>query len=175
MLSSEFADEYQEWLEGSGNLKPPTHWFNRTLAELNFDAPLAVSPDTNVAAVVELMNARRQTAALVLEGDELAGIFTERDVLTRVVLKPLDPRTTPVRALMTSDPHTLTESTQISAALRILALANYHHLPVLDDAGKPKAIVSLDTVVRFLLDAFPREIMNAPPAGDGVPKTQEGA
>jgi CBS domain-containing protein len=175
MLTSEFADEYQDWLEGSGAPKPAPRWFDRTLSEVQHAPLLAVPPDTDVGTVVELMNLQRQTAVLVLERGELIGIFTERDVLTRVVPPDLDPKRVRVRELMTANPETLHESTMLSAALRTLALAHYHHLPVVDASGRPRAVVSLQTIVRHLLDVFPREIMNAPPDAEPCPATKEGA
>src|SRR5688572_8887538 len=104
MLTSEFADEYQDWLEGAGAPKPAPRWFDRTLAEVQHAPLLAVPPDTDVATVVELMNLQRQTAVLVMERGELVGIFTERDVLTRVVPPGLDPKQVRVRELMTANP-----------------------------------------------------------------------
>jgi CBS domain-containing protein len=175
MLISEFADEYQDWLEGAGALKPAPRWFDRTLAEVQHAPLLAVPPDTDVASVVQLMNLQRQTAVLVMEHDRLLGIFTERDVLTRVVPRGLDPRQVRVRELMTENPNVLPESTMLSAALRTLALETYHHLPVVDDSGRPRALISLQTIVRHLLDVFPREIMNAPPDAEPCPATKEGA
>jgi CBS domain-containing protein len=175
MLTSEFADEYQDWLEGAPGGKPGPRWFDRTLADVQHAPMLEVSPDTDVATVVELMNAKRQTAVLVLEQGKLVGIFTERDVLARVLPRGLDPKKARVRELMTENPDVLHESAMLSAALRTLALASYHHLPVIDAHGRPRAVVSLHTVVRHLLDVFPREIMTAPPDGELFTRTKEGA
>jgi CBS domain-containing protein len=176
MLTSENNDEYQDWLEGSGNAKPnPPAWFNRTLGEIQHAPLLGVAPDMDVATAVELMNDHHQSAVLVLERDKILGIFTERDVLMRVIPQGIDARRTAVRELMTPDPETLRENTLLSAALRTLALSGYHHLPVVDGAGKPRALVSLQTVVRTLIDVFPREIMNAPPTGEPRARAKEGA
>lgn len=175
MLTSEFADEYQDWLEGTGAPKPNAPWFDRALSEVQHAPLLSVEAHVSVADVIELMNAHHQTAVVVMTGGQLGGIFTERDVLTRVVPQRLDARKVQVGELMTPHPHVLSETTLLSAAMRTLALANYHHLPVVDESGKPKAVISLQTVVRCLLDAFPREIMNAPPEGNGCPPAPEGA
>jgi CBS domain-containing protein len=175
MLTSEFADEYQDWLEGAPATRQGPRWFDRTLGEVQHAPLLAVSPDTSVAKVVELMNLQHQTAALVMERGALLGIFTERDVLARVVPGGLDAQQVRVRELMTSQLEVLHESTMLSAALRTLALANYHHLPIVDASGRPRAVVSLQTIVRHLLDVFPREIMNAPPDAEPYPRAKEGA
>lgn len=175
LTTSEFTDEYQDWLEGTAPGKARPRWFHRTLAELQYAKPLVVGRDAALATVIDLMNAHHQTAVLVLDGERLAGIFTERDVLTRVVSHNIDIHHTCVGAVMTEGPHALGESTLLSSALRTLALAGYHHLPVVDAAGRPRALVSLQTIVRFLVDAFPGEIMNAPPERDSFPPVVEGA
>ena len=175
LTSSEFTDEYQDWLDGSAKGAPKGRWFHRTLAEVQYAKPLVVGRDATLETVIDLMNAQHETAVLVLDGERLAGIFTERDVLKRVVGRAIDVQNTCVGAVMTESPHALGESTLLSSALRTLALAGYHHLPVVDAGGRPKALVSLQTIVKFLVDEFPGEIMNAPPERDSFPPVVEGA
>ena len=71
------------------------------LLELKAEPLEAVTPQTTVIEAIERMNRRRIGSILVMEGDRLAGIFTERDVLTRVVPQGLDPAKTPVAEVMT--------------------------------------------------------------------------
>jgi CBS domain-containing protein len=175
LKGSEFTDEYQDWLDGSAKGSPKGSRFHRTLAELEYATPLVVERAVSLASVIELMNARRETAVLVLDGERLIGIFTERDALTRVLPRGLDIHRTSVDEVMTESPHALDESTLLTSALRTLALAGYHHLPVVDAGGRPKGVVSLQTIVRFLVDEFPAEIMNAPPERDSFPPAVEGA
>jgi CBS domain-containing protein len=152
----------------------PPRWLSQTLGEMHHEPPLCVAPDARVREVIGAMNQARGAAALVLEHGDVRGIFTETDVLTRVVAQP-DALDRPVAELMTADPHVLPASTLLSAALRTLALGSYHHLPVVDEAGKPRAVVSLRSIVAFLVEAFPREIMNAPPEQEPYPNTPDGA
>ena len=173
MLTSEFADEYGDWLEGRPTLKRAS-WLDLTLGEMRHTPFLSVAPHAAIEDVVAQMNNEHASAALVVQDGKILGIFTERDVLSRVIAR-IDGLFSPVAEMMTPDPDVLAESTMLSAALRALALGGYHHLPVVDDDGSPVALVSLQTIVAFLADAFPNEILNAPPHRDSFPPEDHGA
>lgn len=171
--TSEFADEYGDWLSGSQPVRRAS-WLELSLGEMTHQPPLCVSPTASVGEVVADMNRAHASAALVLDNDHVLGIFTERDVLTRVLESGAD-MARPVSELMTHSPHVLSEATLLSVALRTLALGSYHHLPVVDQAGYPVALVSLQSIIAFLADQFPTEIMNAPPEHLAYPETTDGA
>lgn len=171
--NSEFSDEYDDWLDGA---RPDrrTGWLELTLGEMRHAAPMCVAPEAKVSDVIVLMLASRASAVLVLEREQLRGIFTERDVVSRVLTRA-DGLTRPVADVMTREPNVLPENTLLAAAMRTLALGSYHHLPVVDQGGRPLALVSLQSIVAFLADAFPKEIMNAPPEHQNFPATTDGA
>jgi CBS domain-containing protein len=172
ITTSEFADEYGDWLSGSQPVRR-ANWLELSLGEMRHQPPLCVSPAARVADVVSEMNRTHATAALVIENNQVLGIFTERDVLTRVLEEGAGLERN-VADLMTHSPHVLNESTLLSVALRTLALGGYHHLPVVDQSGYPVALVSLQSIIAFLADQFPNEIMNAPPEKLAYPTTPDG-
>ncbi len=160
---SEFADEYQEWLEGAASPRR-AGWLDIPITQLELGPVLAVTPDTPVSDCVAQMIRQRRGAVLVLsKGGHLLGIFTERDVMQRVLGPRLDLADTPVRDVMTRDPDTLEDSATLAQALRTMARGRYRHLAVIDDAGAPRALVSMRRIVQYVCEAFPREIANAPP------------
>jgi CBS domain-containing protein len=103
------------------------------------------------------------------------GIFTERDVLWRVVPRAVDLDATPVSEVMTRDPETLPADCQMAQALRTMALGGYRHIPLVDDSGRPTGLVSMRQIVESLVELFPDEILNAPPETQHPPTTAEGA
>ncbi|EDP65749.1 Predicted signal-transduction protein containing CBS domains [alpha proteobacterium BAL199] len=104
---------------------------------------VTVTPSDSVRATVRLMTERRIGAVPVVGPDgALVGIFTERDVMCRVVDRDLDPATTPVGQVMTASPKTATPDWPILKALEHMADGGYRHLPVVDN-GKLLAIVSI--------------------------------
>jgi CBS domain-containing protein len=110
--------------------------------------PASVPRDATVLDAVRAMVASEVGATIVLEGSKLVGVFTERDVVRRVVLKGLDPRTTPVAEVMTKSVITVRENADRTSVLRIMNENNFRHLPVVDGAGKVLAIVSMRQLLR---------------------------
>lgn len=97
--------------------------------------------ETTVADAVRRMSEAKVGAVLLLESDRLAGIFTERDLLTRVIAEGRDPASTPVGTVATRPVH----SVALAASLRVCAEAlrdrGVRHLPVVD-GEKPVGILS---------------------------------
>ncbi len=106
----------------------------RTLLEDKGRAVHSVAPQSTVIDAVRKMNAERIGAVLVMDGDQLAGIFTERDVLCRVVDEGRDPTTTNISEVMTSQPVVVRSSTTVEEAMAVVSEKRCRHLPVVDDS-----------------------------------------
>ena len=95
--------------------------------------PATLSVSASVQQACRVMRDRRIGAILVTEGDgRLAGLFTGRDVVGRVVAEGLDPAATTLGAVMTGQPDTLTPDQHAIDALRMMQDGGYRHLPILD-------------------------------------------
>ena len=106
-----------------------------------------VPPDETICATVKAMVKARVGAAAVMNPDgSLAGIFTERDLMTRVVAQHRDPETTAVGDAMTTEPVTITPDTSLEQALEVMVSNHFRHLPVMDG----DAVVGMVTVRRVL-------------------------
>jgi CBS domain-containing protein len=142
--------------------------FDDTLAVLTPPEPACVRATTSVQDAVAAMLARRQAGVLVVDdGGRLIGIFTERDVLTRVVGKGLDTARTPVERVMTRDPQALRSRDRVAHALHSMAVAGYRTIPIVDDRGVPTGVVTASDVIRWLANLFPEALLNLPP-GDKI-------
>ncbi len=106
-----------------------------------------VAPEATVLDAVEQMNQARIGALLVCVSGELVGIFTERDVLCRVVGERRDPEATKVVDVMTSEVATVRSSTRIEEAMAVISEKRIRHLPVVDD-GDLKGVVSSGDLTR---------------------------
>jgi CBS domain-containing protein len=95
---------------------------------------IAVQPTDSVLRAANLMNERNIGAVVVLDGDRLAGIFTERDVLRRVVAQALDPATTRVSEVMTTPVITCPPELSIDDCAVLMNSRRVRHLPVQDSA-----------------------------------------
>jgi CBS domain-containing protein len=174
LLESEFADEYQDWLQGRPSVARAT-WFDFPVRKLARAHPLHVERTQSVSEVARRMSETHSASALVVEGGLLVGIFTEHDLLERVVTEARDPRSTPVSEVMTEQPEALPASATMAQALRFLAQGHYRHAPLVDDDGRPVGMLSTGHLIGFVSETFPKEILNAPPELAELPTQEEGA
>ena len=116
----------------------------------------SVAPEVMAVDAARLMADRRIGAILVVSGDRMIGIITERDIAFKVVAGGLDPRSTPVSAVMTKDPQTIGPHAHPLAALELMQNGRFRHLPVFDD-GAVIGIVS----IRDLYHAVKQELEEA--------------
>lgn len=109
---------------------------------------VSVSKDATVMDAVRAMADEHRSAVVVLEGEKLLGVFTERDVATRVVLERLDPDKTPISAVMTRNVVTVRENTDRSTVLLLMNRNHIRHLPVMDAEGRVKTMLSMRQLLR---------------------------
>ena len=114
---------------------------------------LKAPPETVVSKAAKLMAAKNVGALMVVEGGRLVGIFTERDVVFRVVARGLDARTTAVSEVMSPAPHTIHPDKPFGSALLVMHENGFRHLPVVEN-GKPIGIVSARSAMDPDLEEF---------------------
>jgi signal-transduction protein with cAMP-binding, CBS, and nucleotidyltransferase domain len=117
----------------------------------------AVDPDISVTECVQRMNDLQIGAMLVIRDDELVGIFTERDALTRVLGAGLEPSHTKISAVMTGNPVCVSPSTPLNEARMIITNQRIRHLPVVQD-GKVLGMISSGDLTHWLVRDQPSEI-----------------
>jgi CBS domain-containing protein len=115
-----------------------------------------------IREAIALMVQRGIGAVLVEREGRAVGIFTERDVLRRVVLRELD-QGRPVSEVMTRDPEALGADDGIAFALNRMIEGGYRHLPIVDGQGRAQAVLSLREVVSFIVELLPGRVLNLPP------------
>jgi CBS domain-containing protein len=109
----------------------------------------AVPPETTVLDAVRKMNQERIGALLVMNGDDLVGIFTERDVLTRIVDQGRDPAATRVAEVMTSKPVVVSAAATVNEAMAVISEKRCRHLPVFDE-GRLVGLVSAGDLTHWV-------------------------
>jgi len=120
-----------------------------TVGEIMSTTLLTVKAETPLADAARQLHERSVGAALVLAGDRVAGILTERDVLRAVALGRVEG--TDVAAWMTANPETIEPSDTTSLAASVMIHGGFRHLPVVE-GGKPVGIVSIRDLMRVVLD-----------------------
>jgi CBS domain-containing protein len=117
----------------------------------------AVRKDATVKEAVRTMTENNVGIVIVLEGDRLVGVFSERDVVRRVVDKGLDPATTLVEAAMTRDLVIASEHESYQTALRTMDQANIRHLPVVRE-NQVVSMLSIRDLMRVDLERMGEEV-----------------
>ena len=116
---------------------------------------LSLAPEGSVREAACAMTRANCGSVLIMEPpDRLLGILTERDLMTRVLAKALDPEGTPARQVMTPNPICVPPEMRVSDAVVIMIERGFRHLPVVTPAGKILGVFSVR-------DALPREIGTA--------------
>ena len=142
--------------------------------------PLCFAREQFVSEAMHAMQKEHRGCVLVTEdGSErapMAGIFTERDVLYRVIDRGRNPATLPLAEVMTRSPDALLTTATVAFVLNRMAVGGFRHVPVVNEDDVPVSIISVRDVVEFLVDHFPRQIMNLPPeVGANITRSREGA
>ena len=150
------------------------HLRAENVARLNPTAPHQIDVGRSVVDAVELMRAERVGCLLVTRAGELVGIFTERDLLKRVLAvgKPLGD---PLIDVMTEKPASVRINEPIRTAIRTMEEGGYRHLPVVDENNRPVGVLSAKRIVRYLVEHFPALVRNQPPVPNQYPESPEGA
>jgi CBS domain-containing protein len=117
---------------------------------------LKAPPETAVSKVARLMAGKNVGAVMIVQDERLIGIFTERDVVVRVVAPGLDARTTPVADVMTHAPVTIGPNKSFGQALLIMHEKGFRHLPVVEN-DKLVGIVSSRSAMDPNLEEFVSE------------------
>ncbi|RMD87384.1 MAG: CBS domain-containing protein [Calditrichaeota bacterium] len=129
----------------SEKLRAPIH-------SLNPPTPICVNQEEKLKEVIKTMKDHHIGCVCVVDGqNKLQGIFSERDVLTRVVNKKLDTENTPVKEVMTPDPEYLFYDDEIAFALNRMHVGGFRHIPLLDLEGKPRGIISIKDIISYLI------------------------
>jgi CBS domain-containing protein len=116
----------------------------------------SVTPTMSVADAVAEMNRHRVGSVLVLDSNRLVGIFTERDVLRRVVGAGVDPRTTRVADVMTANVITISPEATVEETMVLFTEKRCRHLPVLDQ-GRLVGTISIGDITRWMSDTHRAE------------------
>ena len=145
-----------------------------SVCRLSPTPPRRITPRQTVAEAVALMRQHRIGCLLVCEGEALVGIFTERDLMRRVLAVGKTLSLT-MADVMTPNPVVVSPKEPIGVAVKRMEEGGYRHLPIVDGAGRPVGVLSVKRIVHYLAEHFPATIYNQPPDPNVFPLEAEGA
>ena len=111
---------------------------------------VTLQPDQSVRDAARMMRDRHVGAVLVVDEDRLVGIVTDRDIVTRGIVEGRDPNTTPVGEIISRALTVVRDDAKIDDAIIAIRTSGVRRLPIVDAAGRPVGIVTLDDLVVLL-------------------------
>jgi len=148
---------------------------HQTLKKALTNHGLVLDEQTPLSEALRQMRAHRQGCVLATRDGKLTGIFTERDVLMKVVGTSIDLQRTPLRPYMTRDPMRLPEDASVAYALNRMCVQGFRHVPLTDEQGRPVGVVSMRDIIEYLSGFFPKDVLNLPPEPTSGFRDREGA
>ncbi len=120
---------------------------------------------TTVLEAARSMRERKVGAVMVVDGQRLVGIFTERDGLFRVLAEGRDPQATPLAEVMTPTPQTIAPDKPVGHALLVMHEGGFRHVPVVED-GRPVGMMSARDALGPELEEFRAEVQSREHIGE---------
>jgi CBS domain-containing protein len=148
-------------------------FMGKRLAELPLVEPLMVSSSTSVRDTVARMAGESYSCAIAQDDGRVAGIFTERDVLTRCMADDFDWAQPLSAGVLTREPRTVTPDHSVGDAIALMRKFGYRTLPVVDGA-RVAGLIRLQNLLTHLAEEFPDEVLNIPPRPHQVMGRREG-
>jgi len=130
------------------------------LLNLVHHAPVTVSPEDTVSHAIEISMPARVGAVAVMEADRLVGIFTERDVMLKVVHRGLDARTTVIKSVMTPNPLTVTPNQTPQEVLQLMLARHIRHMPIVRPSGELVGLLSIRNVLQFMVEHLNQDLQH---------------
>ena len=146
----------------------------KAVTALRMLEPIVLDADACVGDAVRLMQEHHVGCVFVVERGRPIGVFTERDVLKRVIASRLS-SDTPLTDAMTRNPRAIGQDWSVANVIHAMHEGGFRHMPLVDEAGCLTGVVSVKRVVEFLVDHFPSAVFNLPPTPDQSLATREGA
>jgi CBS domain-containing protein len=137
------------------------------------EVSLKVAPETSVRETFELLKKENRSGVVVCSGDELVGVFTERDALRLMAANADLDR--PIHTVMSPHPVTIESTASVADAIRTMSDCGHRRLPVIDDTGAPTGILKVSAIIHYLVEYVPGAIYNLPPDPHPRTRDREGA
>lgn len=147
---------------------------SRRIRQLNLTPFLSVSVESSLRDTLKAMQASGLGSALVIENGRLAGIFTERDLISKIGADSMDDSKS-IRDFMTPNPTVLSPEDSVFDAIQLMDEQGYRNIPVVEPGGRLVGSLSVSKIVVFLAESFPQELLALPPRAEQNFASADGA
>lgn len=130
-------------------------------------------PEISIKDAVLMMQKNRSGYIVIAKNKKVVGIFTENDVIQKILGEILDWNCS-VSEFMTKEPPVLRMQDSVGQAIDVMGSKRLYHIPLVDEKNNLVNVISVRTLIRFLSEFYPTEIYNLPPKFNQLMETQEG-
>jgi CBS domain-containing protein len=145
---------------------------DQRVSVLTTDDYVAVSPYTPLSQAIEAMKNDEGGCVIISDDGRVAGIFTERDLLTKVLGERVDFQS-PISDWMQPQVETLSFEATIGEAVRLMNEKSFRNIPLLKN-GELAGSISVFDIITYLAECYPKATMNLPPLTAQVMDTLDG-
>jgi CBS domain-containing protein len=137
------------------------------------DDYVVVSPFTPLSQAIEAMKSDEGGCVIISADGRVAGIFTERDLLTKILGNEVDLES-PISLWMQARVETLTQEATIGDAVRLMNERSFRNIPLVKPNGELTGSISVFDIITYLAECYPKTTMNLPPLSQQVMDTVDG-
>jgi len=119
--------------------------------------------EASIQSVIESMQTTHSSCIIIINNDKITGIFTERDVVTKIVSKNVDIKNEKICNYMTNNPETLQPDDSIAFALNKMTDGGFRHIPIVSSDSKDIYIISMQDIINSISNYYFDDIVNLPP------------
>jgi len=148
-------------LPGATSMNQLPHACEQKVSVLATDDYVAVSPFTPLSHAIEVMKTDEGGCVIVSDDGRVAGIFTERDLLTKILGRAID-LDSPIKLWMQTNVQTLTPEATVGDAVRLMNEKSFRNIPLVKN-GELKGSISVFDIITYLAECYPKATMNLPP------------
>ena len=131
----------------------PNKFTDTRVADLPMEADIRTcEPTTTLAEAIEILQRRRVGSVVIVDDERPVGIFTERDLLMKIIGQDIDMKNTGISEYMTPDPVSVAHDAPLIEALRKMRNGKFRHLVVIDEDGDLTNVLSIKDVMDYLVD-----------------------
>ncbi len=130
-------------------------------------------PDVSVKRAIDMMRESKSGYIVVAENGKVVGIFTETDVIRKILNKDVDWNRS-ISDFMTKNPYVLNPNDPVGKAIDLMGDNRFYHVPLVDANGNLVNVLSVRTLIRFFAEFYPNEVFNLPPDPSRVMTSPEG-
>lgn len=122
----------------------------QSVGVLNPQDPVTVREDTDLDEVIQILKVKKSGSVIITNNRKVSGVFTERDVVLKVIDEGYNLKETEVSKVMTRNPQTIGMTDSLAYALNLMSHGGFRHLPIVTEDGEPVGMLSVKDIVDFI-------------------------